>query len=72
MNSYAVNVPEAAREDTILSGLPVVKYTFTYGRQEYYIPFEDRVILIATDRPMDENVQLILMSIRFVSTTPVP
>jgi hypothetical protein len=69
MNSYTENVPEAAREDTVFNGLPAVKFTYPYGRHEYYIPFENRLFLIITEKPTDGNVQLMLLSISFTSTT---
>lgn len=69
INSYTQNIPDAAREDTIFNGLPGVKYTYPYGRHEYYILYGDQIILIVTDKPMDGDVQLMLMSISFIPTS---
>jgi hypothetical protein len=63
---YAQDVPDATREDTIFNGLPAIKFTYSYGRNEYYVPYNNKIFLIITDRPENGNVQLILMSIRFM------
>ncbi|HSF81543.1 MAG TPA: hypothetical protein VLA49_09935 [Anaerolineales bacterium] len=69
MNDYARNVPDAVREDTIFNGQPAIKYTYSLGRDEYFVPDEERIFLISTDKPYDGNIQSILMSIRFTSVT---
>lgn len=65
---YAQNVPDAFLENTVLNGYPGIKYAYNWGRVEYFIPYQDRLFLIFTDRPGDENVQQMLGSIKF---TPV-
>ncbi len=65
---YAQNVPDAFLENTVLNGYPGIKYTYNWGRVEYFIPYQDRLFLIFTDRPGDGNVQQMLGSIKF---TPV-
>lgn len=65
---YAQNMPDAFLEDTVLNGYPGIKYTYNWGRVEYFIPYQDRLFLIFTDRTGDENVQRIFGSIKF---TPV-
>ncbi|NOH02698.1 MAG: hypothetical protein HND47_12430 [Chloroflexi bacterium] len=65
---YAQNVPDASLEDTVINGYPGIKYTYNWGRVEYFIPYQDRLFLMITDRPRDGNVQQILGSIKF---TPV-
>jgi len=67
--SYAQNVPDAMKEDVIFNGNPGIKYTYTNGRNEYFIPHGGKIFLILTDRPNDGVVQLMLKSIYF--TTPV-
>jgi len=67
--AYAQNVPDAVKEDVNFYGKPGIKFTFTNGRNEYYIPGYGRIFLIATDRPNDGVVQLMLKSISF--TAPV-
>ncbi len=65
---YAQNMPDAFLEDTVLNGYPGIKYTYNWGRVEYFIPYQDRLFLIFTDRTGDENVQRMFGSIKF---TPV-
>ena len=71
INLYAQSVPDATREDTIFNGYPGVKYTYTYQnniyRIEYYISYNGRILMIATDRPNDSVVQSILMTVRFTA-----
>lgn len=69
MDLYAQTTPDAVREDTVFNGYPGIKYTYTWGRVEYFIPFNGRIYLIITDRPDDGNVQQMLMSIRFTPIT---
>lgn len=66
---YAQSVPDAVREDTAFNGFAAVKYTFSYGRVEYYVQYQSRIYLIFTDKPMDGNVQQMLASIRFTPVT---
>ena len=70
INVYAQNM-NVVREDTMFYGYPSVKYTFTSGRNEYFIPYGNQLFLIATDRPNDSLVQSILMTFRF-TTHPQP
>jgi len=69
INLYAQSVPDATREDTIFNGYPGIKYTYIYQdnvhRIEYYIPYGGQIFLITTDRPNDDVVQSILMTIRY-------
>jgi len=65
--SYTQYYPVAVREDTIFYGYPAVKYVFPGGRNEYFIPYANKLTLISTDRPNDGTVQSILMTIRFTS-----
>ncbi len=69
INFYAQNVPDATREDVNFYGYLGIKYTYTYGRNEYFIPYEGQIFLIATDRPNDGTIQLMLMSIHFMTPT---
>jgi len=69
INAFAQNVPDAIKEDMIFNGLPAVKFTHPFGRHEYYIPYANRITSIATDRPMDRDVQMTLLSISFTPTS---
>jgi hypothetical protein len=65
---YAQNVSDAVREDTVFNGYTAIKYNYTSGRNEYFVPYVNQIFLIASDRPNDDVVQSILMTIQF--TTP--
>lgn len=62
---YAQSVPDAAREETEFNGHRAIRYTYSFGRVEYFVPFENRLILITTDRPTDATVQMMLESLEF-------
>jgi len=69
INDYAQNFPDAVREDVNFYGNSGIKYTHSYGRNEYYIPYENRIFLIVTDKPNDTTVQSILMTIHFTASS---
>jgi hypothetical protein len=69
MAAYIQNVPDAFREDVNFYGYPGIKYTYTWGRNEYFIPYGDRIVMISTDRPNDGIVQSILMTIQFTASS---
>jgi len=71
MQLYLQSVPDAVSEDTVFNGYPGIKYTYNWGRVEYYIPVEGRIFMITTDKPLDGDVQQTLMSIRFDPVTVV-
>lgn len=64
---YTQNVPDALFEDTVFNGYVGVKYTYNWGRVEYFIPYQNRLFLLTTDRPNDGNVQQMLGSFKFTS-----
>ena len=64
MDFYTHNVPDASKQDTVFNGLPAIMYTYNGGRTEYFIPSQNQTFHILTDKQMDGNVELILMSIR--------
>ena len=70
-NSYAQYYPDAVREDTIFNGYTAVKYNFPGGRNEYFVPYGNQIIAIATDRPNDSVVQAILKSIQFTAPSSI-
>lgn len=61
---YAQNVPDAAREDTIFNDYTAIKYTLASGRNEYFVPYGNRIFSIATDRPDDGIVKAILRTVK--------
>ncbi len=66
--SYAQYVPDALGANVDFHGYPGLKYTYPGGRIEYFITHSGKIFLIATDRPNDETVQSILMSIQFITS----
>jgi len=69
INFYAQNVPNAVKEDTIFNGYTAIKYTNSYGRSEYYIPYGGKIFLIETNRSNDGIVQSILLTVQFTAST---
>lgn len=68
-NLYAQSVPDAVFEDVVFNGYAGIKYTYNWGRVEYFIPHQGRLLLVMTDRPNDGDVQQMLGSIRLTSST---
>lgn len=66
--SYAQNVPDAIGANVDFHGYPGLKYTYSFGRSEYFISHGGKIFLIATDRPNDGTIQSILMSIQFTTS----
>lgn len=66
---YAQNVPDAVREDTIFNGYTAIKYNYTGGRNEYFIPYGNQIFLITTDKSNDGIVQSILMTVQFTASS---
>ena len=67
ISSYTQYHSDAVREDTIFNGYSAVKYIFPGGRNEYFIPYGNQLLLVATDRPNDGAVQSILTTFRFMA-----
>lgn len=63
---YAQHVSDAFLENTMINGYPGIKYTYNWGREEYFIPYQDRLFLVVSDRPGDENIQWMLGSLQFI------
>ena len=66
--TYAQYVPDALGANVDFHGYPGLKYTYPGGRIEYFITHSGEIFLIVTDRPNDETVQSILMSIQFTTS----
>jgi hypothetical protein len=66
---YAQNVPDAFREDSVFNGYTAIKYNYTSGRNEYFVPYGNQIFLIASDRLNDGAVQSILMTIQFTASS---
>jgi len=68
-NFYAQNAPDAFYEDVVFNGYSGIKYTYNWGRAEYFIPHQGGLLLILTDRSNDNDIQQMLGSIRLTSST---
>lgn len=65
---YAQNAPDALREDIVFNGQPTVKYVYSFGRQEVFVPSGDRLYMLSTDKPANEEVQWMLASFTFLDS----
>jgi len=69
IDAYSQNFPNMIGVNVDFHGYPGLKYTYPFGRSEYFVSFAGKILLIATDRPDDTVVQSILSSIQFTTSS---